>query len=510
MMLEPELPKLAPDRLGELPLDDLKLPLDDLKPDDLKAVENALAQLSLPYMRLSRYLNLAPPSHDKERLKKIDGGREEQRQQMNVRRAEAGAIGKGQRQAVVDHKQGEKAAYPENQTQADRTPTGQTPAGQSSDINTTEPEEEAERRMTDYGRKVAYQAEEAEKKFWDLLPDLTLPPGMTFVPYLDSKAFTSAECLELPLEDAARHWFQALYEKQEVAKITVSALQQKRSWQETLRMAASIRRRIGSAGSAWNTHVDLFREAVEAESLPETFFAEGLTAKGALTERALTKGASAEESSTAKALGASTAQDAPEATDKFSRRRKPLNASAAAESPMDWLAAWAAAEIGERHLLPLMADSGPAATRKQMRQDLTLTVWGAVLSLHAHRLTVPAFCRLPATAAKQVRDLHSSAGGDVDRLAPKAKRLLQATNAPAPDPLAAVIEAEAGEHIWERIRALPPRQRRCLELFLEGCSRQEMAEKMGCKPETVKTHLRYARKRLTSELAEKAALRSDS
>lgn len=169
---------------------------------------------------------------------------------------------------------------------------------------------------------------------------------------------------------------------------------------------------------------------------------------------------------------------------------------------MDWLTAWVAAEVGEKYLLPLMAQLSPEAAPEQRRQELTLEIWGAVLSLNAHRLTVPAFCRLSTTAAATVRELCSSAGGDVDRLAPEARRRLLAANTPAADPLAAVIKAEAAKHIWERFHALPPGQQRCLELFMEGYSREEMAEKMDCKPETVKEHLERARKRLRSELVE--------
>ena len=168
---------------------------------------------------------------------------------------------------------------------------------------------------------------------------------------------------------------------------------------------------------------------------------------------------------------------------------------------MDLLTAWVAAVIGERYLLQLMAKTSPEGTMDQRRQGLTLEIWGAVLSLRPYRLTVSAFCRLPTTAATIVSELFGSVGEDVDRLAPEAKRLLRAANTPAPDPLAAVIAAETVGHLWERIRALPLQQQRTLELFLQGYSREEMAEKMGCKPETVKEHLDRARKRLRSELA---------
>ena len=271
---------------------------------------------------------------------------------------------------------------------------------------------------------------------------------------------------------------------QEVDLLIAAALQQKRSWQETLKTAAPIRRRFMSAGSAWDTHVDLLQKAINAGFPLEMFFTEAAGKPAA---------------------GKPAAGDAPESAGKSRRSRKSPEAPAAPESSLDWLAAWAAAEIGEQYLRPPIAKSSPDATSEQMRQELTIGVWGAVLSLHAHRLAVPAFCRLPATAAAAVRELYSSAGGDASRLAPKSKRLLHAASAPAPDPLEAVIEAEETEHIRGRIRALPRRQQCCLELFLQGCSREEMAQKMECGQEAVKEHLRRARKRLRSELAERVA-----
>ena len=48
----------------------------------------------------------------------------------------------------------------------------------------------------------------------------------------------------------------------------------------------------------------------------------------------------------------------------------------------------------------------------------------------------------------------------------------------------------------------PPQQRRSMELLLQGFSRVEIAEKIDCKPESVKEHVERARKRLRSDLAE--------
>ncbi len=535
MRPEPRSSKLIQHGSAELPPEDSAelTPVDyQLTPVDLTAIKNTSTQLALPYVRLFRYLNSAPPSRDKERLQNIEGWRKEQRQQIKEQRqqikeqrqqinkqcadaAKIGTekigtekIGNGQQETVADQKQRQKSAHLASQTSTDQTPADQRP-----DINTierkknAEREKNAEQRMTMHREEAVFQAEEAEKKFWDLLPDLAVPPGMTFVPFTSSKLFTASECVEFPLEDAARHWFHALYEEREIEPITASALQKKRSWQEALEKTARVRRRFRSAGSAWSTHVGLLRDAIAAGYPLEIFLMEGPNAEKPDAEKpdAGKPDAGKPDAEKPDAGKPATAQDAPEGAAESIRgktspgRKLP---AASAEGCMDWLTAWVAAEVGEQYLLPLMAELSPEAALEQRRQELILEIWGAVLSLHAHRLTVPAFCRLPTTAAAMVRELCSSAGEDVDRLAPEARRCLLAANTPAADPLAAVIKAETTEHIWERICALPPQQRRSMELLLQGFSREEIAEKIDCKPESVKEHVERARKRLRSDLAE--------
>ena len=208
-MLESKLPELIRDDSGELPLKDSgeRPPTgSNLTPEDLTTIENAITQLSLPYVQLSRYLSSAPPARDKERLGTIEKWREEQRQQVNerrtahgVRRADAEALGQGQQGAVVDQKQREVSMH-----RGSQKPAGQKPIGQRPGNNSAELEKEAEQRLTQHCQEVACQAEEAEKKFWDLLPGFPVLPGMTFVPFPSSKQFTAAEALEFPLEDAAR------------------------------------------------------------------------------------------------------------------------------------------------------------------------------------------------------------------------------------------------------------------------------------------------------------------
>lgn len=299
-------------------------------------------------------------------------------------------------------------------------------------------------------RWLASEAERAETDFWGHLAGLPAPPGAHFVPFFDRKLFTAAECLACPLQEASRRWFRWLSQIRMVERAVARATRRGCPWGDTLTRIRGIHAGFESAEYAWRTHLDLHR--VHA---------------------------------------------APEREAKGETRRA---GEQSMEAPTDWLAAWAAAEIGEAFLRPLMARASPEARPERLRHELLLEAWGVVLSLPADRLTVPAFCELPATVARAVRDLHTDAADHIDRLKPETRRSLLSPG--APNPQAAFLGAERLEILWRHVRALPPQQRRAVELAAEGRSRREIAEALGCREETAKTHLERARRRLRAELWE--------
>ena len=97
-----------------------------------------------------------------------------------------------------------------------------------------------------------------------------------------------------------------------------------------------------------------------------------------------------------------------------------------------------------------------------------------------------------------MRALYTDAADHIDRLKPETRRFLVAPD--APDPQAIFLGAERLEVLRRHIRALPPQQRRALELAAEGLSRREIAQALGCREETAKTHLERGRMRLRAKL----------
>jgi RNA polymerase sigma-70 factor, ECF subfamily len=74
-----------------------------------------------------------------------------------------------------------------------------------------------------------------------------------------------------------------------------------------------------------------------------------------------------------------------------------------------------------------------------------------------------------------------------------------------PEPLAAVLEGEAGERLAAAIDGLPEEQRAAFLLYVEGgLSVAEIGETTGVNPETAKSRLRYAVARLKQALGQDA------
>jgi RNA polymerase sigma factor (sigma-70 family) len=55
---------------------------------------------------------------------------------------------------------------------------------------------------------------------------------------------------------------------------------------------------------------------------------------------------------------------------------------------------------------------------------------------------------------------------------------------------------ERAERLWDAMKTLPPEQRQCLELKIEGCSYEETAARTGFSADAVKSHLQNGRRML--------------
>lgn len=65
----------------------------------------------------------------------------------------------------------------------------------------------------------------------------------------------------------------------------------------------------------------------------------------------------------------------------------------------------------------------------------------------------------------------------------------------------AVLDPAESVDIWREVRRLPHRQAQVVALtYLDGATRREVAEILGCSEETVKTHLQRARQTLSNRL----------
>ncbi len=84
------------------------------------------------------------------------------------------------------------------------------------------------------------------------------------------------------------------------------------------------------------------------------------------------------------------------------------------------------------------------------------------------------------------------------RTAAQARALMRLGSPPGDYP---GLDVEADLDLWREVRRLPRRQAQTVALvYLNGLSRREVAEVMGCSEETVKTHLSRAKQTLAKRL----------
>ena len=375
------------------------------------------------------------------------------------------------------HRQGQKAPTEEDPTEEEQLggyqPVTAGPTKSSAEVLLSA-EAYAERAAKRHIEKAVAEERQAEAAFWELLPGLRTPPNTAFVPWLHTKMFTAEASLRCPVQAAGRLWFRALWERQQVERAIILGAGQAHPWRGRLARIDRLHRRLQWADLAWEKHVAL--QGDHARQQAQTVRRQGDHQQGHTTR--CREGQSYRGG-----------QLSPQGGREM-----------AAEAAIDGLAAWVAAAVGGAHLRPLMARTSPKAGPEQLRRELLLEIWGVVLALKADALPVPAFCGLPAAAARSVRNLHTDSGDHFERLKPETQHHLLSLNAPMPDPQAILLGKEQAALLWERVRSLSPQQRRALELAAAGVPRREMAAAMGCGEESVKEHLGRARRRLRAEL----------
>lgn len=297
-------------------------------------------------------------------------------------------------------------------------------------------EVEAQRLALAYRDELAGRVREAERDCWEMMRKLTgLSEGTRYEPFWHRTAFSARDCLRFPITDKCRIWFRSFTEYDAVETVMEGTADRRagRSWAQRHQKIAEIAEEFAMADFAWATHVRLTAD---------------------------------------------------------------VGRGARVDDPVDWLSAWAAGEIGEQYLGPLLARQQPGVPRERHRQQLLLEVWGAVLALRPSKLSVIDFCRLPTAAAAAVRELYRDAEDDVARLQPAALRRLDDLNPCFPYPQADLMEQERLRHLEALIETLPHGQQQVIRLRADGDSYQEIADELGCGLESVKTQLARARKSL--------------
>ncbi len=149
----------------------------------------------------------------------------------------------------------------------------------------------------------------------------------------------------------------------------------------------------------------------------------------------------------------------------------------------------------ELHYRPVLALAVVLSGNRQVAEEVTQEAflaayrdWGRVGKLeHA-----PAWVR---------RVVANKAASRFRRVAAESRALVRLgkDDSVGGDPLDAVL----ADQVWEAVRRLPRRQAQVVALtYLDGLSRREVAQVLGCSEETVKTHLERGRARLARVLSD--------
>jgi RNA polymerase sigma-70 factor (ECF subfamily) len=139
-----------------------------------------------------------------------------------------------------------------------------------------------------------------------------------------------------------------------------------------------------------------------------------------------------------------------------------------------------------------------AATAEEVTQDVFLRAWAKAGTYNAGKAGVASWlariarnCAIDALRRERLRE---AAAGEPSESSPDQR---------AVDPGDSVELSRQRKRIRAAVDALPPEQRRALELaFFNGLSHREVAEKLGHPLGTVKTRIRDALRGLRAALAE--------
>jgi RNA polymerase sigma-70 factor (sigma-E family) len=160
--------------------------------------------------------------------------------------------------------------------------------------------------------------------------------------------------------------------------------------------------------------------------------------------------------------------------------------------------------------LPLVRASESFETfyRRQYRQVLGLAIVLSGDQAVAEELAQEAFvatlrnwhrvCQMDNPGAWVRTVVTNSSVSWLRRARSRARALLRLASTPTSYP---GLDIEARLDLWREVRRLPHRQAQAVALvYLDGMSRREVAEVLGCSDETVKTHLSRAKQTLAKRL----------
>ncbi len=151
----------------------------------------------------------------------------------------------------------------------------------------------------------------------------------------------------------------------------------------------------------------------------------------------------------------------------------------------------------------LLRHTSNRATADELHQDVWMRV---VRARERYRAEARFTTWLYTLARHRLIDYFRSAAGAPavsfdDDSAEDAPDLPTHSSPTATDPLANVLDAESGRRLLAALAEVPPAQRDAFLLHIEaGLSLEEIATLAGVPPETVKSRLRYAYRRLRGAL----------
>lgn len=149
------------------------------------------------------------------------------------------------------------------------------------------------------------------------------------------------------------------------------------------------------------------------------------------------------------------------------------------------------ADLAQETLLRIYSTIG------SFRREARFATWVFTIATNVYRKH-----RRGRSAGKRTAEVLSFDGTDSETGTPLSERLVDESTA-RPDPEQSLLGTERTRNLLEAVEALPHRMRKCLILkTFQDLTYEEIGVVMRLSPETVRSHLFHARRRLRERLAD--------